>query len=39
MFEIKEVTKVEATGSFWGSLISCAGTWLGTFMLWAAAAC
>ncbi len=39
MFEIKEVSKVEATGSLVGSAISCIGTWLGTFMLWAAACC
>ena len=27
MFEIKEVSKVEATGSLWCSAISCLGTW------------
>lgn len=27
MFEIMEVSKVEATGSLWGSAIGCLGTW------------
>ena len=27
MFNIKEVEKMEATGSLIGSAISCAGTW------------
>ncbi len=39
MFEIKEVGKVEATGSIVGSWISCFGTWISTFILMAAAAC
>ncbi len=39
MFEIKEVAAVEATGSLWGSLISCAGTWIAVGLLWTAAAC
>ena len=39
MFEIKEVSKVEATGSLWGSAISCLGTWASVTLLWGAVAC
>ena len=39
MFEIKEVSNVEATGSLIGSAISCAGTWGAVFLLWGALAC
>ena len=38
-FEIKEVANVEATGSLWGSVISCAGTWGGVYLLYLAACC
>ena len=33
-FDIKEVASVEATGSLWGSVISCAGTWGGVYLLY-----
>lgn len=36
-FDIKEVANVEATGSLWGSVISCAGTWGGVYLLYLAA--
>lgn len=39
MFEIKEVSNVEATGSLWGSAISCLGTWAAVGLLYAAACC
>lgn len=39
MFEIKEVSKVEATGSLWGSAISCLGTWAAAGLLWTAVCC
>ncbi len=39
MFEIKEVSKVEATGSLWGSAISCLGTWGAVGLLYMAACC
>ena len=39
MFEIKEVSKVEATGSLWGSTISCVGTWVAAGLLYVAACC
>lgn len=38
-FDIKEVASVEATGSLWGSVISCAGTWGGVYLLYIAACC
>lgn len=39
MFEIREVSNVEATGSLVGSAISCAGTWGAVFLLCGALAC
>ena len=39
MFEINEVSKVEATASLWGSAISCLGTWAGVGLLYAAVCC
>ena len=39
MFEIKEVSKVEGTGSLWGSVISCFGTWAAVGLLYAAVCC
>ncbi len=39
MFDIKEVSNVEATGSLLGSVISCAGTWGGVYLLYLAACC
>ena len=39
MFEIKEVSKVEATGSLVGSAIGCFGTLAAAGLLWAAACC
>ena len=39
MFEIKEVSKVEGTGSLWGSAISCLGTWASVALLCGALAC
>ena len=38
-FELKEVSKVEATGSLVGSAIQALGTWGAVFMLWGAVAC
>jgi len=39
MFEIKEVSKVEATGSLIGNAIQCAGTWGAVILLCGALAC
>ena len=39
MFDVREVNAVEATGSLWGSLISCAGTWAAAGLLYAAVCC
>ena len=39
MFEIREVSNVEATGSLWGSAISCLGTWGAVGLLYAAVCC
>lgn len=39
MFDIHEVSEVEATGSLWGSVISCAGTWGAAYLLYLAACC
>ena len=39
MFEIKEVSHVEATGSLVGSAISCIGTWGAVILLCGALAC
>ena len=39
MFDIKEVSSVEATGSLVGKAITCAGTWGAVFILWGALAC
>ena len=39
MFDIQEIGNVEATGSLWGSVISCAGTWGGVYLLYLAACC
>lgn len=38
-FDIKEIANVEATGSLWGSAISCAGTWASVYLLYLAACC
>ena len=39
MFEIKEVSGVEVTGSLWGSAIKCIGTWGAVALPGAAFAC
>ena len=39
MFEIKEVSSVEATGSLWGSAIGCLGTWGAVGLLYMAVCC
>ena len=39
MFEIHEVSQVEATGYLWGSAISCLGTWGAVGLLYMAACC
>lgn len=39
MFEIREVSKVEATGSLWGAAVSCLGTWGAVALLYGAVAC
>lgn len=39
MFEINEVSAVEATGSLIGSAISCVGTWGAVYFLYLAACC
>lgn len=39
VFDIHEVSEVEATGSLWGSAISCACTWGGVYLLYLAACC
>lgn len=39
MFEIREVSNVEATGSLWGSAIGCLGTWGAVALLATAVAC
>jgi hypothetical protein len=36
MFEIKEVSQVEVTGSLWGAAISCIGTWGAAGLLYTA---
>lgn len=39
MFDIHEVSNVEATGSLWGSAVSRACTWGGVYLLYLAACC
>jgi len=39
MFEIREVSQVEATGSLFWQGLSCACTWAGVGLLYAAACC
>ena len=39
MFEIREVSQVEATGKLFWQAASCACTWAGVALLWTAACC
>ena len=39
MFEISEVSQVEATGKLFWQAASCVCTWVGVGLLWTAACC